>query len=288
MRGILIAGLMGLMPLLAGCSIASQITHNLAFEKRLYISDCRLEARIKKDAEDMLREVCHRHANKVFSKEFREGFLDGYRDFLTYGGPIRPPAQAPPHYRTAQYLSPEGHCKVREYFLGFQYGSECAQTTNRRQFFTHLVLMQEGQAPTPLEITVIPPPPEVMTGDAKKPTVPAPMIAPAAPEPKVEPTPVPQVEPVPKVEAPKAAIPTPMPLKPTDLVPKIDPAPKADLVPKPQNTMVPPTVPLPSLPVPMVPTSTSPPPIPLVPMLPTVSLAPPPTAPVVQTGYVPR
>ena len=184
MRGLAIACLTSLVPLLAGCSVMKQVTENVIFEKRLYLSDCRLEKRIAKDAEDVLREVCNRHAIKVFSKDFRKGFDDGYRDFLTFGGPIRPPAQAPPHYRTAQYLSPEGHCQVREYFLGFQYGAEVAQSTGRRQFFTHLVLMTDPPPPMPLDITVIPPPPDAVPTDPSK-------EAPMAPMKEAAPAPVP-------------------------------------------------------------------------------------------------
>ena len=130
---------------------------------------------MERDANELLREVCHRHPHKVFTADFREGFLDGYKDFLTYGGPIRPPAMPALKYRNAFYLSAEGHAQVRDWFLGFQYGAECAQSTGRRQYYTLPVLVTDQPPVPPLNIEVIPPPPEgLSTDDAKKKETPAP------------------------------------------------------------------------------------------------------------------
>lgn len=251
MRRQTIACLLGLLPLATGCTVYRQINDNLHYETKLFKSVEKQECNIEKDSEELLKIIAGKHPHKVFSCDFRDGFKDGYRDFLIYGGPCRPPAAPPPKYRTAKYLTPHGHCEVRDYFLGFQYGVECADSTGRRQFFTLPILVTDPTPPPPLDIVVLPEPPEGLSTDKKKEVTPAPMTPVPAPAPKVESpkTEIPKAMPMPEAPKPMTPVPTtPVPATPPPATPKpMTPAP---------------TTPVPTTPIPMTPVPTTPVPTP--------------------------
>lgn len=290
-----------LLPLTGGCTVFRQIDDNVVYEKRLYCSAKKHYKDIRHDADAVLKEIAVRHPKRVFSHDFIYGFHDGFRDYLEFGGPCRPPASPPPKYRIPQYLSPEGHCAVRDYFLGFQYGVDCAIATGMRQYYTLPILVTDASPPPPLNIVVLPSPPDESnkkeTAPPPKADVPMPKAEPPntvlpktepmkpvtpAPMPMTPPTPMPMTEP-PKAD-PKP--PTPVPMTPVTPMPKAEP-PKSDA---PKSVPVPgldPKSPIPPVEVPKIdpppkpPTSSvptvpagNPPPIPLVPMLPTVTLSP--------------
>ena len=52
---------------------------------------------------------------------------------LDNGGTTQPPVVPPLRYRRSQYLTPNGHARVRDYLTGFKYGAEVACATGRRQ-----------------------------------------------------------------------------------------------------------------------------------------------------------
>ena len=314
MRRPTIACLIGLLPLATGCTVSRQIAANVFFEKKLFHSVEKQEHRIEEDAEELLKTIAGRHPHKEFTHDFRSGFKDGYRDFLIYGGPIRPPASPPPRYRTAKSLTPHGHCKVRDYNLGFLYGAECAEATGKRQFFTLPILVTDQAPPPPLDIIVLPPPPDGLSTDGKKPSTNAetppmtpgttqpmtpatpatpPMETPKSEIPKMMPStdpkpPVPAqpmtptpMTPTPTTPAPRTPVPVnPLPAQPVP-TPKVDP--KYDPIPKPVEPPKVDPIPKPTTQAIPVPSPTIPVPIvpasnpntiPLVPMLPSVSLAP--------------
>lgn len=292
MRRRLIACLIGMTPLCgSGCIITHQMADNLRWEYKLYKTQKRMEERMDKDADRVLREIGNRHPHRAFTKDFRDGFHVGFKDFLTYGGPALPPVAPPEQYRNAKYLTPEGHCMVRDWFLGFTYGVQCAEATGMRQFYTLPVLVSDMQPPPPLDIVVLPAPPNP---DATQPAAPevapvpkpatdVPGIPQAMPAEPVKPEPA-KPEPPPVLETPRVEPVKPDPVKPEP--PPVQEAPKLE-TPKiePPKLEVPPVTvprvePAPRPPVPATPTS-SPPPIPLIPTRPTVSISIPPPSPTV-------
>ena len=145
---------------LAGCSLQRTTAHNLGFEHHLRRGDNSLEREIRADAHAALRQLCGKHDRKSFSQEYELGFSDGYFDFLDRGGPVQPPPLPPTSLRRKKYLTAEGQAKVRDYFLGFQYGGQIAESTGRREFLTVPIVLSEAPVPPPLNITVLPSPPE--------------------------------------------------------------------------------------------------------------------------------
>jgi hypothetical protein len=179
----------GLVPL-AGCSNLGQLAvRNLSYETHLYYGDKRVRHDLRADARAALVECGGRHPRKVFTAEFRDGFVDGYSDYLQNGGPAVPPAVPPDRYRKAEYLSPEGHARVRDYMLGFKYGADVAVATGRRPFFTVPVLVSDAPPPQPPNVVVLPAPPDGLSTDPPAGPKPAP-APPAASEPLPKPRPL--------------------------------------------------------------------------------------------------
>jgi hypothetical protein len=162
---------------------------------------------------EIAREIHHRaheawtcvrteYPRKLFSAEFRDGFLDGYSDYLDRGGAGQPPAVPPQRYtQNKKYYTPEGHALLRDYFLGFQYGTDVAIATGQRQYLTVPVLIPDDGTPVSTEPAT---------------AVPAPLPKPPAVPPSDAPVkPVPQPLPVPR---PMSKLPTPRRL-PTEPAP---------------------------------------------------------------------
>ena len=76
---------------------------------------------------------CPEHAD---SAEFRDGFIDGYVDYLDRGGNGSLPAGAPARStRATRSISPRmASVLLKEYLLGFKMGQEVAIATGQRQF----------------------------------------------------------------------------------------------------------------------------------------------------------
>ena len=203
MRWMAVVCAAGLAPL-AGCNLAYYAGHNLANEPVMRYDECKLDARLRAEAEACWREVCLQYPARSFTAEFADGFVEGYIDYLDSGGTPQPPAVPPLRYRRSQYLTPQGHARARDYLTGFKYGSEVACATGRRQFLTVPVVLHEPRPEPPLNITRIPPPPAV---DAELPVTPGPAAPIPAPRPADLGNPVPpksDAKPVlPPLEVPK-------------------------------------------------------------------------------------
>ena len=145
---------------LSGCSLQRTAAHNLGYEHHLRHGDNSLEREIRADAHAALRQLCGKHAHQSFTAEYELGFSDGYFDFLDRGGPVQPPTLPPASLRKKKYLTAEGQAKIRDYFLGFQYGGQIAESTGRREFLTVPIVLSVAPVSPPLNITVLPSPPE--------------------------------------------------------------------------------------------------------------------------------
>ena len=252
-----------------GCNIAYYTTHNLINEELVKHNQKSIEHEIRSDARAAWQEVRCEFPRRLFSSEFRDGFLDGYCDYLDRGGNAQPPAVPPLKYtRHKKYFTPEGHALIKDYYLGFQYGVDVAVATGQRQFLTVPVLLPEKDA-NPPAFNVVPPAPLIEWpavpktpggSDAPVPKTPGGSDAPIKPQPQPAPKPQPSDPPKPGTALPaprpwnNAATP-PKPAAPVDAggtkfgpvgPPGGDPivAPNPDLLPRPN----------PPLPIPVMPT----------------------------------
>jgi hypothetical protein len=150
-------GLAGLLaPCLGGCNIYYYAAHNLVNETATVCGEQALTHELRKDAKSAWREVRCQFPRRMFTEEFHDGFLDGYTDYLDRGGNASLPAVPPVHYtRNKKYFTPEGQARLKDYFLGFQYGVDVAVATGCRQFLTVPVLLPQ-QDPGPPSFNVQP------------------------------------------------------------------------------------------------------------------------------------
>lgn len=136
-----------LIPALGGCHVACHTTQGLVTDKLAAHTQKAIDHEIRKSAREAWREVRCQYARRAFTAEFRDGFLDGYSDYLDRGGDAQPPAVPPVRYtRHHKYFTPEGHALIRDYFLGFKYGVDVAIATGRRQYLTVPVLLSGPDA----------------------------------------------------------------------------------------------------------------------------------------------
>jgi hypothetical protein len=241
-KSVALAAALG--PALAGCNIAHNTARNIVNEPHVVWTQHAIEHDLRKAAKtawESAKAECSEHAA---SAEFRDGFRDGYVDYLDRGGNPTLPAVPPAKYtRHKKYFTENGQCRVKEYFLGFKLGQEVAIATGRRQFLTVPVLLPQ-----------VPPGPPVLNvqPDTTTPPLMTPPMTPPKPPAGTEP-PVSSGKAVPGVVVPPPSVPPPLPtpprLLPNDPAAKPVPLPEPDRLPIPIPVPVPTAVPVP-LPVP--------------------------------------
>jgi len=250
-KTVALAGAFG--PAVLGCNLARNAARTLINEPQVVHTQNGIEHELRRAGRAAWAEVREEYPRKAFTAEFRDGFLDGYVDYLDRGGNGSLPAVPPSKYtRNKKYFTEDGQCLLKDYFLGFKYGQEIAIATNKRQFLTVPVLIPQ-QASGPAEFTLA-------SGNTH------PVPVPAYPPGLGQPTPV----------TPGNVLPNPKPIpKPGS----DDPPPKLGTPPLtvPGNPARLPPAPMPVLPIPPAPTppGVNPPPVMVVP---TISTAPKPTA----------
>ena len=83
-------------------------------------------SRNKKFARRAWRACGHQYCQGGTDAHFRDGFVDGYADFLNLGGTGEPPLAPPPQYWNAKYRTRSGRERVQRYFNGFRAGAALA------------------------------------------------------------------------------------------------------------------------------------------------------------------
>lgn len=275
-KSLAVAG--ALAPAVMGCNIYYNAARNLLNEPHVVGSQVAITHELRKAAKTTWSQVREQYPRRAFTAEFRDGFLDGYVDYLDQGGNGSTTAVPPPKYtRQKKYYTEEGQCLMKHYLLGFQYGQEVAIATGRRPLLTVPVLLPETpKGPPAFNIqphgssappTMTPPAEPPGSGTAlppdRQPTLPAPLPLPgngstALPAPDaVLPVPaspihfetqVPQVPAVPAIK-----LPPPPPEVPT----------LPDHVPTPSVLdELPAVLPIHSTPPPVLPIHATPPPVP--------------------------
>lgn len=152
--------ILGCVTPLAGCHLATNIARNAYNEPAEIHDEYSVVRQLRREGKAAFAEVNRQYPRRSFSHDFECGFVDGYLDYLDSGGKAEIPAMPPLHYRRAKYLNPEGHAQIRDYFLGFKYGMDVAIATGCRPFYTVPILVAEPGELPPLNITVLPPPPD--------------------------------------------------------------------------------------------------------------------------------
>jgi hypothetical protein len=123
-----------------GCSFVHIIKDNLILEPKRLVENRMILQRHERLAQLAWEEMVSQYGCE-FSSDYRDGFIDGFVDFLTFGS-VAPeglgdepmvPAVPPPRYRKAKAMSPEGLKGAEDWFAGFRHGSCTAQASGLRK-----------------------------------------------------------------------------------------------------------------------------------------------------------
>jgi hypothetical protein len=225
-----------------GCSFVCNIERNLWQEPKVALDEKVILKRHERLGRMAWDEMVAQYGCQ-FSEDYRIGFIDGFVDYLTYGGtsasgdgevPIVP-AVPPPTYRHAKAMSPEGQKGAEDWFVGFRHGSATALASGLRQLVTVPVFDRpipeladmpgrfqsfQGRSPDSGGRPPATPTPAIPPGEGD----PLPPPRPAAPaEPAVRPPAGPPVAPPPAVPGMPPAVPGTPPAGPPPAVPPMPP-----------------------------------------------------------------
>lgn len=136
-----------LLPCLGGCNIAYYASHNLINEPALICKQVWVDHELRCEGREALREWCKTGGPET--KEFREGFVTGYADYLGRGRSDQPLALPPTQYtRKKKYLGPDGQRLLEDYLRGFKAGTDVAVATGKRKtLFVPVILPVKDDSP---------------------------------------------------------------------------------------------------------------------------------------------
>jgi hypothetical protein len=209
MRRVFTPILLGLCLAGPGCSFVRQIKLNLIREPQYACDEIAIHHRAERLARQAWDEMARQYGS-CFSEDYRRGFIDGFVDYLVYGGcvggageaPLVPPVPAE-RYRHKKYMNPQGYRAMEDWFVGFRHGASTAMASGLRQLVVIPVINPPNYQPGQLAVG----PNEPVGAGAPQP--------PAAPGPEGELLPTPRTIPPGPVPAgppaPPAAGPAPMP-----------------------------------------------------------------------------
>jgi hypothetical protein len=135
MRGLPIL-LVAVVPVLSGCNLIKLAAFNAENEPHLYED----QKHLKKRAYDFAQQAWLDHLSRLKTdcppQAFEGGYIDGFADYLYKGGNGAPPTVPPNYLRRYQYLSPDGHSEIEQYYSGFAAGAADAKASGQRVYFT--------------------------------------------------------------------------------------------------------------------------------------------------------
>jgi hypothetical protein len=185
-----------------GCTFVPNIERNIIVEPARFCNDEKLFKRSRQQAAEAWNELLSQYPEAgEYSCHYHDGFVEGFADYLNFGGKGEPPNVPPPRYRRAKYATPEGYRAIEEWFMGFRHGAATAHASGLRQ----LVTLPTVIPPDPYAVDTNPTDPgeaDTLPGNAPPGgvTLPAPRVAPEAPA--LGPAPAPAVAPPPPPPVP--------------------------------------------------------------------------------------
>jgi hypothetical protein len=127
-------GTLALCTLTTGCQLASNAIHNVCYETRLNTAEVQERCDYEKLAKASWETVRTTEACAEWSKDHEDGFIDGFVDYLQFGGPGQPPYVPPKRYWGPKYHTPDGYLAIEEWFAGFRHGVTAAEQSGYRQW----------------------------------------------------------------------------------------------------------------------------------------------------------
>lgn len=139
MKNLTIFCFLSLTPLCQGCITFANTARTLVLQPAHFadeldrvLTHC-LHVRMGKEALATNQAL---HTGEACSRDFADGFVDGYARYLDKGGDGNPPPLPPRRYWRVHCRTPEGKQVVEEYFAGFRAGSAAAIASGFRSVDT--------------------------------------------------------------------------------------------------------------------------------------------------------
>jgi hypothetical protein len=135
MRLFLALGLAGLSLASSGCALVDgvRVTTNRTKET---VEDCFEWKRDLKWAEEAWLQNTRCDPDLRRSRDYGEGFREGYATYLYRDGNGEPPPLPPRHYRALKYQTPQGYKAIEDWFNGYRSGSSFARESGARELIT--------------------------------------------------------------------------------------------------------------------------------------------------------
>lgn len=121
---------------LSGCSLVQQGFHTNISEPLQYWCDKDLHRTRKSNlalANDAWDEIESQLGDEALGADYRDGFVEGYADYLTYGGNALPPLVPPRRYWNLKPRSVIGQSYAESWLAGFAAGADAARRSGLRE-----------------------------------------------------------------------------------------------------------------------------------------------------------
>jgi hypothetical protein len=139
---------------------------------------------------------------------YRDGYLDGFAEFLYRGGSGEPPALPPAKYRALCYQNLAGYRAIELWFTGYREGAAAARSGGYREFVTGPTALRHPSLVEP--VPPVAPPAAQPEALPTVPTLPTPKVLQPDPVPDLTPTnatlPAPPADAPPRAKWPKVVI----------------------------------------------------------------------------------
>ena len=128
--------ILGLTALSPGCSFYRNTFENIHFEPLYACTEKVSHHRHEVMGREAFKQMALAFPDQGFSCAYREGFVDGFADYLDWGGNGEPSVFAPPGFRLNNSLTPAGYANEQDWFAGFRHGAATAKASGLRNLVT--------------------------------------------------------------------------------------------------------------------------------------------------------
>jgi len=136
MKYLMLALLVAMPAFGSGCSFAQNIRRNIVYSPIYTYTDRAEDHRNHALAREAFRQMALQYTDHEFSCDYRIGFVDGFADYLDYGGVGEPQPLPASRYRTFGYMTPDGLAAMEDWKLGWRHGAATARASNLRELCT--------------------------------------------------------------------------------------------------------------------------------------------------------
>lgn len=136
MKYLTLVLLVALPVLGSGCGFTQNVRRNIFYSPFYTYTDKAEHHRNMALGREAFRQMALQYSDQEFSCDYRKGFVEGFSDFLDYGGVGEAPPFPGPAYRTFGSMNPQGLAAMEDWKLGWRHGAATARASNLRELCT--------------------------------------------------------------------------------------------------------------------------------------------------------